>query len=126
LAALVRTLEQLGFKTCDAGRGRGWAFLRPPYVAFEATEASAARLSRLLRDDSEAALPRLYWGWGVEAEFDEAHRLRYCITVENPGRPWYRWARWWVDQDLRRMPTLLFDGMRTEGERGDPSHVVQH
>jgi hypothetical protein len=80
-------------------------------VAFESAEAPAACLSRVLRDDCESLRPKLYWAWRVEGCFNQDHQLRYRLRTAKPARPWFRWARWWMDQDLQRMPTLLSDSL---------------
>jgi hypothetical protein len=107
IVPLVNALTELGFETRSSCHGHCRNFALPPYVTFESAVVDAASISRILRDDAESGRPRLYWGWRVDAGFDDAHRLYFRITTDNPRRRWYRWSRRWIDKDLRQIPELL-------------------
>jgi hypothetical protein len=85
IVPLVNALTELGFETRSSCHGHCRNFALPPYVTFESAVVDAASISRILRDDAESGRPRLYWGWRVDAGFDDAHRLYFRITTDNPG-----------------------------------------
>ncbi len=123
IVAVVLALREAGYDTQASCQGHGLPLYLPPFVAFKAAEAHVAQLSILLRKEAESAAPKLNWGWHIDAGFDHEHRITYRLTIENPRRPWYRWLRHKLDQDLALLPKLLKIATY-DVQRGDPLPFV--
>ena len=104
---LVNTFNNLGLVTRASCHGHGFLIARAPFVVFAASESVASKLSKALRDDAEASYPALYWGWHIDAGFDQNHKLFFRMTTENPHRRIYRINKHWLNRDLMTLSSLV-------------------
>ncbi|WP_133462488.1 hypothetical protein [Scandinavium goeteborgense] len=93
IRALVAVMISNGFKTFASCEGHGFFTKTAPYVAFYADINSAARLDRMLNNDSMLSQPVLRWLWQLTGGFDNASRLTWTLRPVNPFNKIDRYRR---------------------------------
>jgi hypothetical protein len=108
IRGLVATMNVCGFRTFASCQGHGFPVDHlPPYIAFTASLADAARLARCLRGDAESPSPVLRWGWEVTASFDLAFRLAFRLHPAGSHHRWSRYCRRSLSADFDTLGRLL-------------------
>lgn len=105
---LVACMNRHGFRTYASCQGHGLSVRNQlPYVAFLCPLSAVQRLARAVRQDAEAATPRLYWGGEVTAGFNASFELCYRLSPTAPHHYLYRYWRGSLDRNFRYLRQVL-------------------
>lgn len=105
---LVSAMNVHGFRTYASCQGHGFPVDRiKPYVAFTSSQAEAARLARVLREDAESSAPKLRWGWEVTANFNSVFRLCFRLHPTGPHHGGLRYCRRSLRKDFGTIGQML-------------------
>lgn len=121
IRGLVATMNVHGFRTYASCQGHGFPVDRiKPYVAFTSSQAEAARLARVLREDAESSAPKLLWGWEITASFNSVFKLCFCLHPTGPHHGRLRYCRRSLKKDFGNIGQML------KSPGGEPGNGVDY